>query len=289
MSHVPSLEEGFQRSWLEEAHTFSIAGIPYNQLIAEGLVPNHDSINKFGQNKEIDSGVTADVWSGGRTVGALPAGSSLLWIAPTAACKHNITSTSASDDGDLAGVGARTIKIYGLPDWDTAEINEDIVMNGTGNVLTENTYVIIHRMKVLTKGATSANVGTITATATSPSDVTVTARIDVGNGQTLMAVFGVPSIQTLYLDSFYSSIKRGVTAAASVDILLLVNPEPDVELLNFLCKHTFGLLTQGTSAVLSPYSPPKKIEGPAIVKIQAVSGANDMSVSAGFDGILVTL
>lgn len=261
---------------------------PWGLEAAKGNIPEVSTINKYGQNKEIDSGVTADIWSGGRTLGALPAGSSLLWVAPTAAAKHDITSTSTSDDGDPVGVGARTVRVFGLPDWDTAEINELITMNGTGDVETANDYVIIYRMKVETKGATGVNVGTITATAKSPSATTVTARIEVGTGQTLMAVYGIPSTQDMCLTQYKAAIKKGVTAAASVDVLLLVNPTPATELLNFLCKDTLGLLTQGTSALITPFDPPKVIEGPAIIKIQAVSSTNDMSVSAGFDGVVVT-
>jgi len=255
--------------------------------VARGLVSGMATINKFGRNTEIDSGVTADIWSGGKTVGALPGGTSLIWLAPTAACKHNIASTSGSDDGDPAGVGARTIRIYGLPDWDTAEVNEDIVMNGESNVLTQNTYVIIHRMKVLTSGATSINVGTITATASAPSNVTVTARIEVGIGQTEMAIYGVPSVEKLYLSLWYASSLRSVTAAAGANLSMLVNTNPQTQTVNFITKETKGIITAGSSGFNRTYEERKMISGPAIVKIQAVSGANDMDISSGFDGLVV--
>ncbi|KKK95999.1 hypothetical protein LCGC14_2667190, partial [marine sediment metagenome] len=47
-------------------------------------------------------------------------------------------------------------------------------------------------------------------------------------------------------------------------------------LINFLVKHTFGLQTAGTSAFLVPFTTPKVIDGPAIIKVQATSGANDL-------------
>ena len=87
-------------------------------------------------------------------------------------------------------------------------------MDGTTNVPTLNSYVIIHRMKVLTKGATNVNVGVITATA--DTDGTVTARIDVGRGQSQMAIYGVPSIQTAYVFRFYSNVLKASGTGRSI-------------------------------------------------------------------------
>lgn len=258
-----------------------IGSLLYSYLVARGDVSNVAFINKFGRNIEIDASVTADVWDGGKTVAS--GGTSLIWLAPTAAAVHNIVSTSASDTS--GGVGARTLRIYGLPDWDTTEVTEDITLNGTTDVAT-STYVIIYRMKVLTKGATSVNVGLITATATAPSNTTVTARIEIGKGQTQMAIFGIPSTRKFYIDRFYANINRSVTAAAAADIALLINPEPADEPVNFLTRHTFGLQTTGTSAFLIPFTTPKVIEGPAIVKVQVISTVNNLDVSSGFDGII---
>lgn len=255
--------------------------------LAAGNITGLESINKFGRNTDVDAAVTADIWDGGKTVGALPAGTSLIWVAPTAAAVHNIVSTSASDDGAPVGVGARIVRVYGLPRWTSAEISEDIILNGVGDVATDSSYVIIHRMEVLTKGATNVNVGTITATATAPSATTVTARIEVGKGQTQMAIRGIPSIKTAYIGRIYANINKAPGAAALTDIALLANTSPDTELINFLVKHTFGLQTVGTSAFTISYYTPKVIAGPAIIKMQAFSGTADMDVSAGFDLILV--
>ncbi len=273
--------------WIFDKPSASLRVSDITLALAQGQVPGQTTINKFGRNTEIDSTVTADIWNGGHTVGALPAGTSLIWVAPTAAAKHNIVSTSTSDDGDPVGVGARTVRIFGLPDWDTAEVTEDITMNGETNVETANSYVIIHRMRVLTKGATSSNVGTITATAKAPSATTVTARIEVGKGQTQMAVYGIPSTQKLYLYFLYTYANKAGGATALADVSLLYNPEPDVQLTNFLTKHTKGLMTAGTSGVPHPFSPPKKFAGPGILKVQVLNGTNDMDISAGFDGIVV--
>ena len=160
-------------------------------------------------------------------------------------------------------------------------------LNGTGDVDTTNSYVIIYRMHVITKGATNVNVGLITATATSPSATTITARIEIGKGQTQMAIFGIPSTQKFYMDRFYSNMNKSGGAVGQVDVVLLYNPEPDVELTNFVSRHTFGLQKSGTTAFLIPFTTPKILPGPAIIKIQVSSNANDMDVSAGFDGEIV--
>ena len=264
---------------------FGSSNLDYLHEVAKGNFPGVSTINKYGRNIEIDSGVTADIWDGGKTLAS--GGTSLIWVAPTAAAVHNIKSSSASDAS--GGVGARTIRVYFLPDWNTAQKTEDITMNETADVPMTNLSVIIYRMKVLTKGATSTNVGLITATATAPSDTTITARIEIGKGQTQMAIFAIPSTQTFYMDRFYANINKAGGATGLADVALLVNPEPDAELTNFLTRHTFGLQTVGTSAFLIPYTTPKIVVGPSIVKVQVVSGTNEMAVSAGFDGIRVTI
>ncbi len=253
--------------------------------IARGNVSGLSTYNKFGRNIEIDASATSDIWDGGHTLAS--SGVSLLWVAPTAAAVHNIKSSSSSDDGDPGGVGARTVRLFGLTDWDTKEVSEDITLNGTDDVATSNSYVIIHRMHVLTKGATNVNVGVITATATAPSTTTITAQIRVGQGQTQMAILGVPSTQKAYMGRFYGNINKAGGVSGLVDVALLVNIDPDVELLNFLVRHTFALEKGGSSAFTIPFYVPKIIDGPAIIKVQVASGTNDMDVSGGFDLVLV--
>lgn len=263
-------------------HSFDKLFVPtdFQLEVARGNIPGMSTINKFGRNIQIDAGITADIWDGGDTADV-----SILWVAPTAAAIHNIVSTSGSDAA--GGVGARTLRIFGLTGWDKVGVTEDIALNGTNDVPTKNLYVLIHRMLVLTKGATSVNVGVITATATSPSATTVTAQIKVGKGQTQMAIYGIPSICIAYMGRFYANVNKAGGATGLVDVALLYNPEPDIQLTNFLTKHTFGLQTVGTSAFTIPYYVPKVFKGPGILKIQVLSGTNSMDVSAGFDIVVI--
>lgn len=248
--------------------------------VARGNTAGQASILKYGRSINVDNGVATDIWDRANAADA-----QAIWVAPTTARTHDIVSTSASDDGDPGGVGARTLRIWGLTGWGTNEVNEDITLNGVGNVATGNAYVIIHRMRVLTKGATNTNVGQITATA--QTDGTVTAQILVGAGSTQMAILGIPSTQKLFIPRYYANFNRATPAASACDVAMLANPEPDNELLNFIVRHTFGLMTTGTSALIIDYKPYKRIDGPAIIKVQATGSANDLDVSAGFDGILV--
>lgn len=232
------------------------------------------SINKFGH---ADAGVQSsatDMWD---LADATP--TQQIWVAPTSAQTHWIVSTSASDAS--GGVGARTVRLFGLIDWDLPEIIEDIVMNGLTSVTTTQSWVIIHRMKVLTKGATNVNVGAISAFAT--SDGTTTARILAGDGQTEMAIYGASSLCQIYVANYYGSINKAQGAAATINYSLLVNPEPQTELTNFVKKNTLGVQSTGTSLFSHPFRPYIKIGGPCIIKISGIANTSDVDGSAGFD------
>lgn len=248
--------------------------------VARGLVSGMSAVNKFGAAPDGIQTTLTDIW--GRA-NATP--TQQIWLAPTTARLHNIVSTSASDDGSPVGVGAHTIRVTGLTSWSTAEVSEDITLNGTTNVSTVNSYVIINRMKVLTSGATSICVGTITATAV--TDARVTAVILPGRGQTEQAIYGVPSTQTLYINNCTYSMNDG-TATSRVDFELVVNENPDVQTTNYLIKNTVELTNTGANSFTRIFNPPFKIAGPAIVKMRGIGSAVDLDASGSFDGILIT-
>jgi len=255
--------------------------VDYMLEIAAGRT-QFSSVNKFGRSTNVDSSTDTDIHDGANADDEVD-----IWLAPTTARVHAIVSTDAADDS--AGAGAKTIKIYGLTAWDADETSEVLTMDGTNNAInedagtgTKNSYVIIHRMKVVTKGASGPNVGVITATAA--TDGTVTAQINIGEGQTQMAIYGIPSTKVAYMTEYYASVNK--KTSAQVDITLLVNPEPDVETLTFLTKHTQSLSTTGTNYLAHKYEPYNRIAGPAIIKMQASGSTNDLDVSAGFDLIM---
>lgn len=245
--------------------------------VSKGNVAGHSAVNKFGRSTNVDNGVDTDIWDGANSTDDVD-----IWVAPTQARTHQVASTSANDAA--AGTGAQTVMLYGLTSWDADEVSETITMNGTTNVATSNQYVIIHRMKVITQGSAGPNAGKITATA--DTDATVTAQINAGEGQTQMAIYGIPSTKTAYLTGFYASANKG-TISLSANITLLANPEPDSQLTGFLVKQTLGINTDGANAIRHDYAPYPKYSGPCILKLQANSSSNDTDVSGGFDLIMV--
>jgi hypothetical protein len=254
-------------------------GLLYQQslAIAKGDLGGVTHVNKFGRNSNCDATAT-DIWD---------LGSQPIWLAPTAARVHAIVSSDDTDGktGAPNSVGARTVRIYGLKTWDTAETSEDVTLDGTTSVNTANSYVIIHRMNVLTCGASGPNAGIIKATAA--SDNTITAQINAGEGQTQMAIYGVPSTQTAYMTQFYHSILKSGGGTKFMDVALLASTDIENQPTVFTTKHTASSASDGSSFVNHPYSPYSTFAGPVIIKIQVIASAADQDVSAGFDLILV--
>ncbi len=265
----------------------------FNLEVSKGTIPGHCTVNKYGRAPAGIQLTPTDIWD---RANATP--TQQIWAAPTAARVHEILSSSDADSdsgGTVAqGQGARTIRIFGLKTWGTAETSEDIIMDGTAtgvnSVDTVEEYVIIHRMKVLTHGTAGPNVGIITATAV--VDGTVTAEINPGNGQTEMAIYGIPSTQTAFMTSFDVNAHNSgnPSQVLEVDFDLLINEHPDVDETTaaFLIKANVGLIESGSMLFGKTFDPPLSIPGPAIIKFQAI--ATDVADTEGvaeFDLILV--
>ena len=256
-----------------------------NLLIARGLRVGITKINKYGQAKDGIQITSTDVWDRADSIATQQ-----IWLAPTAARIHTIISTSTADDGtpEGAGAGAQAIRIWYLPDWDTKETFEDVILNGVAGVVMINSAVIIHRMKIIPVGTTYAtNVGIITATAA--TDGTVTAQINAGNGQTEMAIYGIPSVQTGYMPGYDLNAHNtgNPSNPTQTDFTMLVNERPDLNTLAFINKSNKGTLATGTTDIKKEYRPYNTIPGPAIIKFQAVATVADTEATAEFDLILV--
>lgn len=250
-------------------------------MVSRGLVTGHTSVNKFGHAPSGIQTTTTDIWA---RADAAP--TQQIWLAPTAARIHSLVSSSTDDDaGGGGGTGAHTVRVWYLPDWDTAETYEDVNMDGTTPVAMTVSAVMINRMKVSAYGASGPNVGTITATAA--TDATVTALILPGDGQTEQAIYGVPSIQSFYLVRWGVDISKSAAAAATVELELRVNEIPDVITTGFIRKDDISVQSTGTNSKERVYPIPIKYPGPCIIKIQGIASAADIDGKSGFDGYLI--
>jgi len=260
--------------------TFSQRKDYYSEL-ALGNIPGRSIVNKFGAAPNGVQDSATDIWD---RADATP--TQQIWVAPTQARVHAVASTSAADTS--GSTGATSVIVYGLPDWDTPEVNETVNLSGTTPVNTANSYVIIHRMKCVAQATTTTpgvSAGNITATAA--TDNTVTAAILAGNGQTEMAIYGVPSTHTALMHRWAAQLDRSVAVTTTVNLRLRVNENPDVQLLGFLRKDDISLQVSGSSFVQNIYQIPKKFAGPCIIKIQGVASTTDIDVESEFDLELV--
>ena len=161
----------------------TVGDIPFYLAVQQGKVPGYSMINKFGYNSSIGSGAFETIWE---------TGNNYPW--QSSAVTVDVVSDDTNDD--VAGTGARTLRIQGLDgSYNLAE--ETVDMDGTTTVTTTQTFLRVFRMSVETAGSSGNNEGTITVTYTGGSDVAAT--ISAGNGQTLMALYTIPAGYTGYL------------------------------------------------------------------------------------------
>jgi len=161
----------------------TVDDIPFYLAVQQGKVPGYSMVNKFGYNGSIGSLAFETIWE---------TGDDYPW--QSTAVTVDVVSDDTNDD--VAGTGARTLRIQGLDgSYNLAE--ETVDMDGTTTVTTTQTFLRVFRMSVETAGSSGNNEGTITVTYTGGSDVAAT--ITEGNGQTLMALYTIPAGYTGYL------------------------------------------------------------------------------------------
>ena len=239
--------------------------------VAKGNVTGHALVNKFGRNPDVDTGTDPeDIWDGGG-----------IWVPPTTARTHQITSSDDEDGGAGTDTGALTLRLFGL-DASFALQQEDITLDGTNDVATASTYTMIHRMDVLTAGSAGKNIGVITATA--DTDASVTAQIAPANNQTEMAIYQIPAATTGYLLYWYCDAGKAVGAAGKADIELLVKDFGAV----YRLQRFIGIDTSGEGAYQEPMVAPIQVAAKTIIKLHVETvSASDMDIIGGFDLLLV--
>jgi hypothetical protein len=171
----------------------------YGYQIRSGKLYGLKSVYKFGYREEVS---TTKVIIG--TVG-------INYDALETAQQLKVSSSSTSDTS--AGTGARTVQIYGV-DGNYNEVSETIIMNGQTAVTTANSYLRVYRGKVLTAGSAKSAAGAIHigyGTVTSGVPATKLMTIPLGENQSLIAAWTVPSGYTGYL--YQATISSGTESS----------------------------------------------------------------------------
>jgi hypothetical protein len=231
---------------------------------AFGAVGTLTTWNRFGANADVDAAANEDVWSNGGV---------WLNVINTSGETVNVVSTSTDDDGSPAGTGAQTVEVFGLDGTYNVQ-SETVTMNGTSNVATANTYIVVYRLIVKTVGSGATNAGAITATGGTSSYVY--AHITAGEAQTLQATHVVPASTTGYLYNYYVGVAGGTSVnvtftlkAYDTDTYPLWRPLHKISVANGEpYQHTF----------VSPLS----LTAKTYLKLEADSSANNVDVFGGF-------
>ena len=147
-------------------------------------------IDKFGQNLQINSGQTEDIWSNGGAK-AFPAVAAVTQV------------VSDSTDDDAGGTGALTVRVLGY-DNNSDLITEDATMDGTTAVTLSASFKDIYRAIVLTAGSNETNVGNITIQHSTGS--VVLGQIATGYGTTQLSHFTIPNNYTGFMVSYSTGV-----------------------------------------------------------------------------------
>jgi hypothetical protein len=227
------------------------------------------SVHKFGYNADVDTTTDPeDVWDAGG-----------LYAFPSAAAETSIVSSAGADD--LASTGARTVRVEGL-DANYQVITEDVEMDGATPVVLSAEFLRVYRAQVLTAGSGGINAGAIDV----KHGATVLARIGIGNGQTLMAIYTVPKldydghpVEGAVLREFGVGLQKGGALGTFVSGSLKARVEGGV----FQIKHYFGVMTGASPTIIAPKVAVEFAAGSDIRVELTETSADDVAVDAWFD------
>lgn len=197
--------------------------------------------------------------------------------------------TDENNEGDTiriiasAGTGAAVLHIkLGYSDEGT-ELSEFIILNGTTNVPTTNSYFRIIRAHIHGSGSNNTNVGNITAIADVDSSTTMI--ITPGNGQTQMCYQHIPKGSTGYITSWQSSIynagSNGETVLAQMELRSNLWSGDGVVL-----EYSQGISTGNSPSIV--FYPPKKVSQGTDIWATCENVTKDgTEVFSGFNIILI--
>lgn len=235
--------------------------------VARGLIGGHRVEHVFGFNPDIDSGVEETIWTAGG-----------LYTHLTEPTVLKISSGSTADTS--AGTGARTVYILGV-NGDGSEVQETVTLNGQTAVNTTNTYTEIQRMVVMTVGSGGKNAGQIyagTGTVTTGVPANIYGHIAVGENQSLMGHYTIPTGYTGYIVK--GQISSGTPTNGYVIGRLKVRDDAGV-------SRTGAIVTFYSGSVDYDFDYPILIPAGSCISATALTTKNDEQISCYFQILLV--
>jgi len=231
--------------------------------VSQGKIDGWSSVNKFGENQDIASGATEDIWDGGGT-----------YVYPTTA---DITHVSMAVD--QTAMRGETIEVQGL-DVNWALTVQDVVLDAsdtTTAVALTTALLRIFRMKVNANVVTDQDLA-----AHNLGDTQDYAIILAGNNQTLMSLYTVPAGKTAYIVKFYVSQSRATNKDPDA-VNVRSWARDNVNGYEFQLKHSMNLASGGVTAFERTFGIPLKMGEKTDLKMSATAIGDIAFVSAGFD------
>lgn len=244
---------------LDYGNNLRVNSYPYTYSIAEGDIPMHYPLLKFGTRTLVAANTKSTVWEG----------NTALYAYLTTAEQLKVSSSSANDTA--LGTGARTVTLIGL-DANWLEISETITMNGVAAVTTAASFIRIYRAYVETCGTGLTNAGLITIT--NNAGTVQQCVITAGDGQSLMAVWTVPAGKVAYMVGGTTSTdsNKGMTAS------FVVRLNDGGVLYPWLIKYR-AYIFSGNERF--PFTIPFKIPAKTDIEVQVLTPAAAGTTSAG--------
>ena len=227
--------------------------------VSKGSYAGHTIMSKFGQNDDIGTGAYEDIWDLGGDY-PYPADGT----AP-------ITHIDVDDAADTEPIEVQGLDITG------ALVVQTKTSTGTTPVALDTALWRVFRLK---------NEGTAdfvsACQAINAGDTVDYSQMQIGNNQTLRALYTIPLGKTGYLIQGSNNI-IGTNRAYSVSGRLEMRKYGKV----FQLKKTFGLSTDGTSFFILPQPLPGVIPARTDIKISAISSAAGGGINTTFEILLI--
>lgn len=212
------------------------------------------------------------------------AGDTMTLYAETAIVTTSTVNSGWGAGNAVVGTGAQVVSVRGLVDWDTAETTTSFNMTGITDVVTGE-YVWVNEIKVTQPGTGAGpNIGVITITAV--TDGTVSSTIAANAGRSRNGFYAIPSIKNMYVAGFRVGLEKASGNATMADVTLLYNGDPENQLTNFNIEDGVGIGI-GPELAVVPYPVWLRLDGPGIIKLQALADTNDSALSGGISIVTV--